>query len=306
MAYTRGGKTKKGTSDDPNQVAAVHKAPEDGTSSQQGAAAIANKAPKKGRSKKPNPAPAADGVAPKRGRGRPRKITLEVRDSVEPEVVNKKLKAIADIEDKAAAAYADDTTPGGVAGKLPAKKDGAGRRAAPKGKVKQAVIADSSDLSELESGLDTDIEGTVRRKGKGKAQSYRMAIQALREQPLILESVAEDEEAGTAATCTEPEQQPIKGIKDKATEQGEEGHGNNNKGVSVGNLSDRDPTKEDRKGRAKSATRASTEKGAVNTMDEGDDEIEFIRETPPPQDRDGDVDMEGMVLIVTLWSSGAD
>lgn len=305
MVTARGTRSKKGASDILEQVAAVDKVPENGTSSQQDMVAVVKNTPKRGpgRPRKLKPAPAVDGavdgVATKKGRSR--KATSKVRNSVEPEVVNEKLKAIASIEDKAAAAYADDTTPGGVAGKLPAKKDEGGRRAGSRDKVKQTVIADTSDMSELESGLDTDVEGTVRGKGKGKSQSYRLAIQALREQPLVLESVAEDDEADTAATHTK--QQPIEEVKDKDTEQGEEVCVNKDKGGSVGNLGSRGPTKEAGTIRAKSTAGVSAEKRvpAANDMDEGgDNEIEFIQEAPSPRDSNGDINMEGNSVYYPL------
>lgn len=141
-------------------------------------------------------------------------------------------------------------------------------------------------MSELESGLDTDIEGTVRKKGKGKAQGYRMAIQALREQPLILESVAEDEEAGTALTLTG--EQNVEAGKDKDGEDKER-------------VNEAEGTK--------STARASPKRGELvscNVDEDGESGIEAAKEKPSTQDGDTDVNMKGMYLFVVLRSSVAD
>ncbi len=137
----------------------------------------------------PPPTPVVD-KAPKKGR--PRKPTSRAKSSVEPEAINQKLKAIADLEDKAATVYTDDTTPGGPSEQAQTKK--VSRSTTQLRKITVATT-DISDLSDLEDGPETDNEGTVQRKGKGKgAQNYREAIQAIQKKPLELVPVAEDEE----------------------------------------------------------------------------------------------------------------
>lgn len=108
-------------------------------------------------------------------RGRPRKTASGAKNSVEPEVINQKLKAIAGIEDKAAAAYADDTTPGGPSEKAKTKKRGGST-----GLQKSTVVTVATpDGSEFKGGTETEGEGTVWKKGKG-VKNYRKAIQAIR------------------------------------------------------------------------------------------------------------------------------
>lgn len=112
-----------------------------------------------------------------------------------PDAFSKKLQEIARLENSTATAYADNTTPrrpppkttkGGNKGIAPRP------RAKGKGKV---VVSDTSDGELIVEGSETEVDGSVKKKGNTRAdRSYRNAILDMRKK-LDLGPIGEDDEA---------------------------------------------------------------------------------------------------------------
>lgn len=151
-------------------------------------APAATKAPTKAATKAPaTKAPATKAPATKA----PTKAATKAAEKAAAKAVAessqiKRLSQIATLENKNAAAHANEATPGGPYNETP-KKD------QKKKKARKPVIVESSDVEPM-----TDVEGTVRQKAKKGGPELRGAIQALRQQKLDLTPVDEtNEESGS-------------------------------------------------------------------------------------------------------------